>query len=1080
MGKKNNKNNKAKGKPQSPSVKIPPTPISATQNTPVTSNGKKKTFADSQSNLGSPYHTPLTSPSTPTADLPSNDLVVQKSSDSAETQKHDASDRLPDPDTEAEQDHSQEQSNGEQSLGGISGPESNLEPGPKQETASDTGQAVFSPNDANQHQEDPIPPTLGDTEELLTEGKQEPSQQSHGDDVPREQVSAVLPKPDPDPEETLKWDSLNVKRVESPSGPGNSLNEHADTIEAPGLIEEQGMPEGQTEGRDNTYDSQTGYIEAFGPSPEVAGQTEVQVEAETLDTKSHSATTEDQTQAQHEAEGIRTGEELASVNTEAEDYRDANIQPEAVVESKAEVELQTGEDANVDPANAMAEASTNAQTEADPGINAKPDLVDEVKLVTEAQVDIEGQENHRTEDANSGSEFLTETGLQDVQCQSDNREDLVIGAADGRGEADGEAFKKAEVGAMIVASDLGAGLEDHAEILAGSEAKTEVVGETEEEEAGITTEGYPDVDTIDPKPQAEENGQDVSPEVPDAAGLANTAVGFQSETQPVSVTEISVDMKDTVEIEETLSAVGFDEHHQPMDEKKFEADRMEGELTESQGITAMRELEAENEVVADEELSSQETAVEGHAEEVVEHEDEVEMEVEADIEGGYEMRFTEDDEETENAINTDVHAAVKGQEVVEERAEAQFQANAAVEETHDEEDSDIQIEIEEAPSEECVADEVAASEALMGERVETPAHIVQNPPLPSSTDQSQEPSPTLSLSVDDVASKDILAIANVLANMKSALMSMSEAFGRLGDQVEGMVSLSVDIKAADQIRQLQVMFGNKIAKHKADIESLRIFLKSKIKEVVEEKIRSHLYELVKDSIQHRIEEKVRDQCYLREARHHNSLQTVPGPNARLRPLLRPLPTPEQSPIIHISRSSSLETSTLATPTTAFPQVPAPTPIKRVTSSSLRSALMPETVPPTPSVHFPRDLSALFALSQDETRRLLREYGLDSATSSPVRETVRPRGLSIVSEESTNAGHNNKFDLEEGSEAHAKDMNKLMSHFGVRSFYASYLLIGLSELKVPFLMIPGPKEKIDQAAPLSSRSRRKLLTPLIIK
>jgi len=30
------------------------------------------------------------------------------------------------------------------------------------------------------------------------------------------------------------------------------------------------------------------------------------------------------------------------------------------------------------------------------------------------------------------------------------------------------------------------------------------------------------------------------------------------------------------------------------------------------------------------------------------------------------------------------------------------------------------------------------------------------------------------------------------------------------------------------------------------------------------------------------------------------------------------------------------------------------------------------------------------------------------------------------------------------------------------------------------MIPAPKEKVDETAPLSSKSRRKLLTPLIIK
>jgi len=164
---------------------------------------------------------------------------------------------------------------------------------------------------------------------------------------------------------------------------------------------------------------------------------------------------------------------------------------------------------------------------------------------------------------------------------------------------------------------------------------------------------------------------------------------------------------------------------------------------------------------------------------------------------------------------------------------------------------------------------------------------------------------------------------------------------------------------------------------------------------------------------------------------------VPGPNARLRPLLRPLPTPEQSPVILISHFDSVTNSTLATPTSAFPnnfnyKVPAPTPIKRVTSSSLRSALISDTVPPTPSSLFPRDLSALFALSQEDTRKLLREYGLDSAVSSPVRP--RPRGLSIVNEEDTvsseEMGGGEEEEEEEDSDAHAQDMNKFMAHIGV--------------------------------------------------
>ncbi|PPQ93717.1 hypothetical protein CVT25_013057 [Psilocybe cyanescens] len=367
----------------------------------------------------------------------------------------------------------------------------------------------------------------------------------------------------------------------------------------------------------------------------------------------------------------------------------------------------------------------------------------------------------------------------------------------------------------------------------------------------------------------------------------------------------------------------------------------------------------------------------------------------------------------------------------------------------------------------------------------SPFHTPPTSPSTPATEQKQEKGPTPALSTNDVASNDILAIANVLATMKSALVSMSDAFDRLEDQTEKMVSLTLDIKAADQLRQLRSALEDHITRHKVEIESLRVSLKTKITEAVEEKIRSRLFDMVRATIQERIEEKVRHQIpedlrqqvishkrqilqvktnlHNSEARQYNSLQTVPGPHARLRPLLRPLPTPEQSPVILISRSSSLGDSTLATPTTTFPQAPAPTPIKRVTSSSLRSALLPETVPPTPSRLFPRDLTALFALSQDEARRLLREYGLDSATSSPVRETIRPRGLSIVNEEGSDTLHDEKSDLTEGSDAHAKDMNKFMAHIGV-----------------PYLMIPAPKEKFDQSAPLSSRSRRKLLTPLIIK
>lgn len=159
---------------------------------------------------------------------------------------------------------------------------------------------------------------------------------------------------------------------------------------------------------------------------------------------------------------------------------------------------------------------------------------------------------------------------------------------------------------------------------------------------------------------------------------------------------------------------------------------------------------------------------------------------------------------------------------------------------------------------------------------------------------------------------------------------------------------------------------------------------------------------------------------------------MPDLNAPLRPLLRPLPTPEQSPVvISISRSSSMGYSTLPTPATAFPQGPAPTPIRRSASNPYRS-LTAETVPPSPSPFFPRDMTTLFALNPEETKRLLREYGLTSAVASPAAEhPTRARGLSIVNEDAA----------EEDPDVHARDLNKFMAHIGVRS--CSFWLFGLS-------------------------------------
>ena len=73
-----------------------------------------------------------------------------------------------------------------------------------------------------------------------------------------------------------------------------------------------------------------------------------------------------------------------------------------------------------------------------------------------------------------------------------------------------------------------------------------------------------------------------------------------------------------------------------------------------------------------------------------------------------------------------------------------------------------------------------------------------DPTMQSSTDQTQ----TIfnpNISADDIISKDIVAIADIFATMKKTLLVMTNAFDRLGIQSEKFTSLSLDIKAVEQV-----------------------------------------------------------------------------------------------------------------------------------------------------------------------------------------------------------------------------------------------------------------------------------------
>jgi len=256
-------------------------------------------------------------------------------------------------------------------------------------------------------------------------------------------------------------------------------------------------------------------------------------------------------------------------------------------------------------------------------------------------------------------------------------------------------------------------------------------------------------------------------------------------------------------------------------------------------------------------------------------------------------------------------------------------------------------------------------------------------------------------------------------------------------------------------------------------------LKAKIKEAVQEKIRSHLYEMVEASVGEKVEEKVRDELFVQipedlrqqivehrrqileikadlhnsEARRHNARLRRSSSTTQLRPLLRPLPTPEQSPTIIVT-----EDSTFNSPVSALPciRAPAPTPIKRSTSHSFKGAHSLETpVPPTPSPRFPRDLKSLFQLGFEDAKALLREYGLSSGVSSP--NTPNPRGPPDLGTSGSSDANDDTSD-----EGHVKDMNKFMAHIGV-----------------PYLMIPPPKGQEIQSPTMSPTTRRRMLRPLII-
>jgi hypothetical protein len=116
-------------------------------------------------------------------------------------------------------------------------------------------------------------------------------------------------------------------------------------------------------------------------------------------------------------------------------------------------------------------------------------------------------------------------------------------------------------------------------------------------------------------------------------------------------------------------------------------------------------------------------------------------------------------------------------------------------------------------------------------------------------------------------------------------------------------------------------------------------------------------------------------------------------------LLRLLPSPEQSPAYVIRDSlPSTASSCCATPITAYPRVPAPTPTSNEPTfmvlpinSAPVSALTPNSAS---SPLAPGDVNLLFALSSEQNKELLRNHDLDGFVV-PTPMAAWPKTRTIV-------------------------------------------------------------------------------------
>ncbi|KAF9501783.1 hypothetical protein BDN71DRAFT_1584836 [Pleurotus eryngii] len=311
---------------------------------------------------------------------------------------------------------------------------------------------------------------------------------------------------------------------------------------------------------------------------------------------------------------------------------------------------------------------------------------------------------------------------------------------------------------------------------------------------------------------------------------------------------------------------------------------------------------------------------------------------------------------------------------------------------------------------------------------------------------------------------DLEAIMSCILGMKRLSTTIYSTFETFEKQTTRVASLAPAVDAAGQLRSLRDTFETKQqerVKRAAELRSrfeeavpqlineYRSKVDDLVKEVVAEEIRDRVQrelenqlpeKLRKDVVQHERQLiEVQANLYNNEARRFNaSLVSPQSLTVPLRPLLRPLPTPEQSP--------SYVRSPVFTPDTAVPAVPLPTPMTAAppSFSGPRSSL----VPPTPSALFPKDLQTLLRYDAQRARQLLADYGLIEETSeSPSGLEVPPSGSKSLQTPVTTPStaktkkenKDTKKDVKRGKDpapeevsdgTREADLTKFMAHIGV--------------------------------------------------